>query len=454
MQVFLHIGYPKTGSSAIQSHISCNRGWLHRQGIYVATTGFTAGAGHSFLLGQFLGDAVDSEAYDQQQVLALQVELAGAATNGYVMVLLSGEGFALASVRALSALAQNLRDFRVRLLVYLREQGELHQTAVLQNMEQLRLGPYSEEIVEVVSEPADSSVWVASRDAVQHIGVTGEILHDVDLGGSREDDDDDSDDESEFDVRALALFIQLNRLPVADTGDDVNALTNVSVQLDGSQSYDPEGRLITFSWLVAAPLGSSAALHDATHPLPRLTPDVAGDYLVELIVNDGESDSAPSQVTVSVSDEVAPPNARAGRDQPVLLGSGVVLDGSTSDDPNDFPLSFAWSLLQVPTGSTLTDADIGLSDTPRPEFVPDVEGTYGLNLRVDNGVLVDDDAVQVLVSGPNVAPIAEAGPRRATQTNQLVSLDGSGSFDPDTGPGVLTHSWSLVARPLLSLIHI
>jgi PKD repeat protein len=245
----------------------------------------------------------------------------------------------------------------------------------------------------------------------------------------------------------MAIFAQYNPPPIAEAGNDVNALTLHPIQLDGTQSYDPDTSLISFNWSLFAPAGSSAFLDDATNPLPRLTPDIAGDYQVELIVNDGEYDSEPSQVTVSASDGIAPPNARAGRDQAVLTGSRVNLDGSASYDPNGLSMSYVWSLLQVPSGSGLTNADIWFSDTLHPEFEPDVAGAYDLNLRVTNGYFFDHDSVLVQVSDPNVAPTAEAGPSRATRSGEIVYLDGSGSHDPDAGPDALSHSWSFVARP-------
>ncbi|MEN8133058.1 MAG: hypothetical protein ABFS45_23340, partial [Pseudomonadota bacterium] len=190
-------------------------------------------------------------------------------------------------------------------------------------VEQFRLKPFSREIVAIASEPEDSSIWVASEDAVLHLSATGELLHTVDLAGLLPTDDDAG--ASGFTVTALALFVQYNPPPIADAGEDINALTLLPVQLDASQSYDPNGGLLSFNWSLVAPGGSSAFLDDTTHPLPSLTPDLAGDYLFELIVNDGEYDSEPSQVTVTAADGVAPPNARAGRDQAVLTGSRVVL---------------------------------------------------------------------------------------------------------------------------------
>ncbi len=49
------------------------------------------------------------------------------------------------------------------------------------------------------------------------------------------------------------------------------------------------------------PAGSGAVLSDTTAAAPTFTADLDGDYVVQLIVNDGTVDSAPESVTISAS---------------------------------------------------------------------------------------------------------------------------------------------------------
>jgi PKD repeat protein len=245
-----------------------------------------------------------------------------------------------------------------------------------------------------------------------------------------------------------------NRRPIAAAGADSNTVIALPVVLDGSASFDPDGDIITFHWtLLSAPAGSDSAMADASRPDPRFTPDVAGEYGFELIAHDGQVDSEPDTVTVTAFDNVAPPNARAGNDQHVLTGAPVLLDGSQSTDPNDLPLSFAWSFFDVPSGSTVTNESIALSDnTAHAQFVPDVSGTYLVRLGVDNGALYASDSLQVFASEANVPPTSDAGPDEAVRVGEVVTLDGSGSLDPDGGQQALSYSWSLQARPSGSLV--
>ena len=61
-----------------------------------------------------------------------------------------------------------------------------------------------------------------------------------------------------------------NTSPVANAGDDINALTSVPVFLNGSDSYDPNDNPIAFSWaMVESPEGSTANLAEPSRPNPH-----------------------------------------------------------------------------------------------------------------------------------------------------------------------------------------
>lgn len=77
-----------------------------------------------------------------------------------------------------------------------------------------------------------------------------------------------------------------------------------------------------------------------------------------------------------------PPTANAGADQTVRTGSVVQLDGSASSDPDGDTLTFSWTFLARPAGSTAT---LTGANTDRPTFTADVRGDYVLELTVDDG---------------------------------------------------------------------
>ncbi len=72
-------------------------------------------------------------------------------------------------------------------------------------------------------------------------------------------------------------------------------------------------------------------------------------YAVQLIVNDGSSDSAPRVVVISTGN--VRPVADAGSNQIAQVGQAVVLDGTASHDANGDTLSYEWALLFKPLNS-------------------------------------------------------------------------------------------------------
>lgn len=89
-----------------------------------------------------------------------------------------------------------------------------------------------------------------------------------------------------------------NATPVANAGSAQNVAAGTVVTLDGSASSDADGDTLTYAWsLTTKPTGSMATLAQATSVKPTFTPDVAGSYVITLIVNDGLVDSAAATVT-------------------------------------------------------------------------------------------------------------------------------------------------------------
>src|SRR3989304_5627522 len=100
------------------------------------------------------------------------------------------------------------------------------------------------------------------------------------------------------DDSAVTATPAANKAPVANAGPNQSVTNGDVVALDGSGSTDPEGDTLTYSWVMtSSPGGSNAALSSATAVSPSFTADLAGDYVMALIVNDGAADSAPDTVT-------------------------------------------------------------------------------------------------------------------------------------------------------------
>ena len=90
-----------------------------------------------------------------------------------------------------------------------------------------------------------------------------------------------------------------NTRPIADAGSDRIVVILQAVRLDGSGSDDADDDPLAYTWSVAsAPAGSNATLSDTAIIDPIFTPDVVGEYIIQLVVNDGTEDSHADRITV------------------------------------------------------------------------------------------------------------------------------------------------------------
>ena len=239
----------------------------------------------------------------------------------------------------------------------------------------------------------------------------------------------------------------VNSPPVANAGPDQNATVGDTVVLDGSGSTDVDGDPLSFSWSLTTPAGSVSTLTDSAAVSPSFEADVVGDYVAQLIVNDGTDDSAADSVRISVRTTPVntPPVANAGLNQSILVGANVTLDGIGSSDADGDLLSYSWSLTTVPDGSTAVLSD---STVVSPSFVADLAGDYVAQLIVDDGTDISaPDSVTIMAAPPavNQPPVADAGSNQVVQRGATVTLNGSGSSDPDGD--ALGFNWSLTSIP-------
>ena len=201
-----------------------------------------------------------------------------------------------------------------------------------------------------------------------------------------------------------------NQTPVANAGPDQTVNNQTQVTLDGSGSSDADGDTLSYSWAFKSrPAGSLAALSSTSIAGPVFTPDVVGDYVLELSVDDDFANGvATDTVTITADDPgTNPPVANAGPDQNVAYvppSVRVQLDGTGSSDPDMDMLTFSWVLVSFAPESGLPPAvpvTLFGADTATPFFDVDAVdqlGAYRLRLTVSDGVLTSTDEVVVTVA--------------------------------------------------------
>jgi RHS repeat-associated protein len=188
-----------------------------------------------------------------------------------------------------------------------------------------------------------------------------------------------NDGELDSEPDLVAIDTQ-NTKPVANAGpDQTNKTVGVPVELDGSLSSDVDGDALTYLWsLLHQPEGGNAVIQQTDPAKAIFTPNQPGDYVGQLIVNDGQENSDPATALVTVSASVPVNHAPQITSSPLLTataGSVYGYDVDASDADGD---TLTFSLTIYPTGMTI-DAQSG-----RISWTPDANqtGTQSVNVAV------------------------------------------------------------------------
>ena len=178
--------------------------------------------------------------------------------------------------------------------------------------------------------------------------------------------------------------------------------------------------------------------------LDALRVKISGAQLTQVVTALAHTSSTAAIKQVVADLAAVPPTANAGVNQNVVVGTAVVLDGSVSTADLNRPLTYAWSLI-TPINSNAT---LFNPSSAKPTFIADKVGMYIASLVVGDGKAFSTErsAIITAVVG-NAAPIANA---QNIVTGKIVTLDGTGSTDANGD--TLTYAWSLVSKPVGSLV--
>jgi outer membrane protein assembly factor BamB/PKD repeat protein len=237
--------------------------------------------------------------------------------------------------------------------------------------------------------------------------------------------------------------------PVANAGPDQMVSEGIQVVLNGSESSDPDDGISSYGWTQT--FGKPVSLVDPAAAYASFTaPDVGPDgelLLFQLTVTDASGLESSDICFVTISWVNQPPTADAGADQSVTEGVLVSLSGSNSYDPDNEIVTYHWRQIDGPAVDVAGANSIQASIT-----APDV-GADGTTLQFELQVNDSDglsavDQVFVNVTWSNSLPVANAGPDQSVSSSDLVTLNGSNSYDRD---GIAAYSWQQMSGPEVPL---
>ena len=142
----------------------------------------------------------------------------------------------------------------------------------------------------------------------------------------------------------------------------------------------------------------------------------------------------------------SPPVAEAGPNKNANVGATVTLNGSGSTDPDNNISSYLWQQTGGPT-VTLINANTAIA-----HFTASVAAGSTLTFRLtvtDTTGLQSTDTCSVTIA--NKPPVAEAGPNQNANVGATVTLNGTGSTDPDNN--ISSYLWQQTGGPTVTLVN-
>ncbi len=247
----------------------------------------------------------------------------------------------------------------------------------------------------------------------------------------------------------IVNVIKTNKPPVANAGPDQQVSEGTTVDLDGSNSLDTDGNIISYMWEqiegneVHLDFADSA---QASFFAPYVAPDDE-TYVFQLtIIDNGELISTDTCI-INIGNNI-PPIANAGEDQTVIEGKTVTLNGSNSVTMDGSTVLYKWQ--------QISGAPVTLSNTivARPTFVaPPVSnnGHDGIEVLIflltvtDNRGSKDSDEVKKTINDNGIIGFQENVITTITSTTKELGIEineDKGSIisfetiDPNTIDGV------------------
>ena len=249
--------------------------------------------------------------------------------------------------------------------------------------------------------------------------------------------------------------VTVNHPPVVKVGPNQTVNENGTVMLVGF-AFDPDPNdKLSYLWKQIAGPAVKLTNNTSTNPsftAPRVSSDTQLRFLLSAKDDKGATNNNPATITIAVKHINHPPVSIPGQNQIVNPGDVVSLDGSKSKDPDGDPITYLWTQTSGPAVK-LDGANSPIATFTAPSNISsDTTLVFKLIVKDNKNAASDATTVKVTdkyVPPPNQPPVANAGQNQTVNSGESVTLDGSGSRDPDGS--ITSYSWTQTAGPPVTL---
>ncbi len=199
-----------------------------------------------------------------------------------------------------------------------------------------------------------------------------------------------------------------NAAPQVNAGDNTEIqLPANSIVLGGELIWDDEPTTVSPMWKVGRVPNGGEVTFSPDPPTvwgPTAEFTAAGDYVLELQAFDGELWAEPDTVRITVHRPVV---VDAGENQQTTNHT-VTLNGQIANDPLSRVTTTVWSVVSLPTGSSVTWNPDPPVNVVNPQVTMSNDGDYVFLLEAKNGSqVIGSDQVLIIVLNDNPSPQEE-----------------------------------------------
>ena len=190
-----------------------------------------------------------------------------------------------------------------------------------------------------------------------------------------------------------SLVLTLNGAPFDPEEEEVTLMPVESAVLSASGSTVAPGLQKVYLWEVSElPDDVEYEISEDDSTMPSLTFTSTDTGIFELQVTVGDGDLEDEDNSFGTSETIVinvrnPPEAVINVTNPVFTDEEFILDGSESTVGPGGEAAYIWDLLSTPVGSL---AALSSTTTATTTFTPDLPGTYGFSLVIDDGVFFSE----------------------------------------------------------------
>ncbi len=255
-------------------------------------------------------------------------------------------------------------------------------------------------------------------------------------------------------VSTVSIFVQdalvTNAIPTADAGGNQIVNEGVTVNISASASTD-DGTIVAYLWEQTAGNNTITFVDNTAISTSFTAPTLAAagslDTLtIKLTVTDDLGVQDSTSINITVNDVDTPPVASItdinGNAISTIINNNVVtLHGSFSSDADGAITAYSWSQTAGPliiSPSATNQNSFSFTTPDSPGSVIDIQ----LTVTGDEGSATDSITASLTLNNP---PVVAAGADQTVTEGDLISLDGSTSFDAD---GTITsYLWEQLSGP-------